>query len=182
VTTERQPPPGAVIGALLIVIGLAFLAIRYLDTFADVATWPLFIVVPGAALFVLGLILPNTGMIIGGTVVTANGFLLMWQSTTGYWATWAYAWALIGPTASGVGTVIAGLRVGNRKMATGGLWAIVVGLALFIGFYLLFEEVIGLTGFRLPIDNAILPVIVIGLGIAVLASAFLAPREHESPS
>src|SRR3990172_380655 len=120
--TERQAPPGAVLGALLIVIGLAFLGVQYLGWFDEGQLWPLFIIGPGLVLFALGLVLPNSGMIIGGSVVTSVGALLAWQNETGRWETWAYAWALIGPTASGVGSVIGGLRTGNRRMRDAGLW------------------------------------------------------------
>ena len=113
--TNRQPPPGAVFGAILVAIGLAVLATRYVPAFEDAAFWPFFIIGPGIVLFILGLILPNTGMIIGGTVVTSVGLILAWQNATGLWATWAYVWALVGPGASGLGTFIGGLRVGNGR-------------------------------------------------------------------
>jgi len=180
-SVERQAPPGAVLGVILIVIGLAFLAIRYLDQFAGADVWPLFIIAPGVALLSLGLILPNSGMTIGGSVVTSVGLLLAWQNATGLWATWAYAWALIGPTASGVGSTLAGLRSGNRKVRDAGLWQIVIGLALFAGFYLFFEQVIGLTGDPAPLPEWALPVILIGIGGLVLLRAFIGPRKGPSP-
>jgi len=102
-SVNRPAPPGAVLGAILIFIGLAFLAFRYLDVLASADVWPLFIIGPGLVLFVLGLILPNVGMIIGGSVVLTIGTVLAWQNMTGRWESWAYVWALVGPTASGVG-------------------------------------------------------------------------------
>jgi hypothetical protein len=128
--TNRQPPPGAVFGAILIVIGLAVLATRYLPGLEDAAFWPFFIIGPGIVLFILGLILPNAGMIIGGTVVTSVGLILAWQNATGLWATWAYVWALVGPGASGLGTFIGGLRTGNGGMARAGIWQMVIGVWL----------------------------------------------------
>jgi len=41
---NRQAPPGAILGALLIVIGLFILATRYVDALSGAATWP-----PGGA-------------------------------------------------------------------------------------------------------------------------------------
>ena len=174
-TAERQPPPGAVLGAILIVLGVAFLGVRYLET-VNVPAWPLFIIAPGAALFILGLILPNTGMIIGGSVVTSIGLVIAWQSVTGRWETWAYAWALIGPTASGIGTVVGGLRTGNRSMRDSGLWLTIIGLALFAGFYLFFEQVIGLSGEPAPLPEWVMPAFLILIGALVLLRAFFGPR------
>ena len=180
-TTDRQAPPGAVIGALLIVLGLAFLANQWLNT-QGVNGWPLFVMVPGGMLLILGLILPNTGMIIGGSVVTSIGLLLAWQSATGRWETWAYAWALIGPTASGVGTVIGGLRTGNRQMVNSGLWLTLIGLALFGGFYLFFEQIIGLSGQPAPLPDWVVPVFFVGIGVLILLRGFFGPPEEQAPS
>ena len=177
-TVERQAPPGAVLGALLIFLGIAFLAIRYLNVFDQADVWPLFIAVPGLALFVLGLVLPNTGMIIGGSVLTTLGAILAWQSATDRWETWAYAWTLF-PIASGFASFLGGIRVGSRNMRDGGLWQIVIGLALFAGFYLFFEQVIGLSGEPAPLPEWVMPAVLVGLGALLLLRAFLGPRETD---
>ena len=180
-TAERQAPPGAVLGAILIVLGLAFLGLRYGEA-AGVPVWPLFIIAPGLALFALGLFLPNSGMIIGGSVVTSIGLLLAWQSVTGRWETWAYAWALIGPTASGIGTVIGGLRTGNRAMRDSGLWLTVIGLALFAGFYLFFEQVVGLSGEPAPLPEWVMPAFLIFIGGLILLRAFFGRADRRTPA
>lgn len=179
---ERQAPPGAVLGALLIFIGLAFLGIQYLGWFDGARVWPLFIIGPGVVLLVLGLVLPNTGMIIGGSVVSSIGTLLAWQVATGRWETWAYAWALIGPTASGAGFLIGGLRTGNRKLRDAGLWQIVIGLVLFAGFYLFFEQVIGLSGDPAPLPAWVMPAVLVGIGVLLLLRAFIGPRQTDDPA
>lgn len=180
-TVERQAPPGAVVGALLIFVGLAFLAARYLEVFQGTATWPWLIVALGLALFALGLILPNSGMLIGGSVVATIGGILAWQASTGRWESWAWIWALL-PTASGVGSFLSGLRTGNRRMRDAGLWQIVIGLALLMGFYLFFEQVIGLSGEPVPLPEWVLPAFLLGLGILVLLRAFIGPREGSETS
>ena len=176
---NRQAPPGAVLGAVLIFIGLAFLAIRYLDMFAGADAWPLFIIGPGVVLLVLGLFLPNVGMIIGGSVVTTIGLILAWQNTTGRWESWAYVWALVGPTASGVGSFLGGVRTGNSRIRDAGLWQIAIGLALFAGFYLFFEQVIGLSGDPLPLPEWALPAALIGIGALILLRAFFGPPDPD---
>ena len=208
-TVQRQAPPGVVLGALLIVIGLAFLAMRYLDAFEGMDLWPWFVIAPGAVLFVLGLILPNTGMVIGGSVVASSngsprpigcwapldsisigsswtvvatiGLILAWQNVTGLWATWAWIWALI-PTAAGVGSFLGGLRTGSAEERTSGLWQIVIGLALLAGFYIFFEEVLGLSGGLIPLPEWAMPAVLIVLGVLVLLRGFFGPRETDQPA
>jgi hypothetical protein len=179
VSVNRQPPPGAVLGAILIIIGLGFLAVRYLDPFVGMEVWPLFIIGPGIVLLVLGLFLPNVGMIVAGSVVTTLGLILAWQSATDRWETWAYVWALVGPTASGVGSFLGGLRTGNPRLREAGLWQMVIGLALFAGFYLFFEQVIGLSGEPLLLPEWVMPAFLIGIGVLILLRAVLGPRDTD---
>jgi hypothetical protein len=181
VSVSRQAPPGAVLGAILIFIGLAFLAVRYLDVFQGADVWPLFIIGPGVALLVLGLFLPNLGMLVGGSVVSTVGLVLAWQNMTGRWESWAYAWALVGPTASGVGSFLGGLRTGNPRLRDAGMWQIAIGLALFAGFYLFFEQVVGLSGDPLPLPEWVMPAVLIGIGVLVLLRGFFGPRDAEGP-
>lgn len=59
--------------------------------------WPLFIVGPGAIMLFHALNARTTedlDMIFPGVIVTATGALLLYQSITGHWASWAYAWAM----------------------------------------------------------------------------------------
>lgn len=180
-SVDRRAPPGAVLGAVLIFIGLAFLAVRYLDVFQGAEVWPLFIIGPGVALLVLGLFLPNLGMLVGGSVVSTVGLVLAWQNMTGRWESWAYAWALVGPTASGVGSFVGGLRTGNPRLRDAGMWQIAVGLALFAGFYLFFEQMIGLSGDPLPLPEWVMPAALIGIGVLILLRGFLGQRDPEGP-
>ncbi len=65
----------------------------------------------GVVILVLGLFVNREqGMVIGGTVVTTVGLVLLYQNTTGRWESWAYAWALVGPAASGLGMALWGIR------------------------------------------------------------------------
>jgi NhaP-type Na+/H+ and K+/H+ antiporter len=100
---------------------------------------------------------------------------------TGRWESWAYAWALVGPTASGVGSFLGGLRTGNPRLREAGMWQIAVGLALFAGFYLFFEQVIGLSGDPLPLPEWVMPAVLIGIGVLVLLRGFFGPRDRDEP-
>ena len=71
---------------------------------------------PASPILLIGLLVANEqGMVIGGTVVTTVGLVLLYQDQTGRWESWAYAWALVGPAASGLGLVLWGLRSGNAQ-------------------------------------------------------------------
>ena len=180
-SVNREAPPGVVLGAILIVIGVGVLAVRYLDIFAGQDTWPWLIVGLGAVLFVVGLIVPNSGMVIGGTVVATIGGILAWQNTTGLWATWAWIWTLI-PVASGVGSLIGGLRTGDRRMRDSALWQIVIGLAMLAVFFLFFEQFVGLSGGQIAAPEWIMPVVLVGLGVLVLVRGVIGPREEANPT
>jgi hypothetical protein len=177
-SATREAPPGVVLGAILIVIGLGFLAFRYLDVFAGQDTWPWAIVGLGAVLFVVGLIVGNAGLVIGGSVVATIGGILAWQNTTGLWATWAWIWTLI-PVASGVGSFIGGVRTGDRQMRDSALWQILIGLALLAVFFLFFEQFVGLSGGQVPVPEWAMPVVLVGLGVLILVRGIIGPRDAE---
>src|SRR5919109_2521187 len=104
----------AALGIGFIVVGLALLAVQLLDIDVGEVGWPLFVIVPGVVLLVIGLLGRGAaGMAIGGCVVTAVGLLLLYQNASDHWESWAYAWALVGPGAFGLGLTVAGLRSGD---------------------------------------------------------------------
>ena len=78
-------------------------------------------------------------MVVGGTVATTVGLVLLYQNSTGHWESWAYAWALVGPAASGLGMVLWGLRTGHAGQVRNGTWGLLGGLAMFVVGFLFFE-------------------------------------------
>jgi hypothetical protein len=178
VNTNRQPPPAAILGGILILIGLTVLAVRYLDVFSGEAVWPLFVIGPGLLVLAFGLFLPNVGMVVGGSVVATIGLILLWQNQTGLWATWAWIWALI-PIGAGIGTLLGGLRTGDREQRDSGLQQIWIGTALLAVFYLFFEQFIGLSGGQLAVPEWIMPVVLVALGIVVLVRGFIGTTEPD---
>ncbi|HEY7737774.1 MAG TPA: hypothetical protein VIC63_01895 [Candidatus Limnocylindria bacterium] len=177
--TNRQPPPGAILGGILILIGLSAIAVRYLDVFQGDAVWPLFIIGPGLLILVFGLFLPNIGMIIGGCVVATIGLILAWQNQTGLYATWAWIWAFI-PIASGIGSLLGWLRTGDREQRDSGLNQVAIGAGLLAVFYLFFEQFIGLSGGQLAVAEWVMPVVLVALGILILVRGFIGAVKTES--
>ena len=171
-----------VLGGLFIVLGLIFLAGQMLEIDISEATWPFYVIAPGVALATLGLTQRRgSGLTIFGSIVTIVGLVLLYQNATDHWESWAYAWALVGPGGSGVGMLLYGTRSGDRKMARDGFWAILTALGIFTVGLLFFEGIIGISGQRLPLDEWVLPVAIILIGVVVLIRG-LTFREHRGPA
>ena len=69
-------------------------------------------------MFVLGK--NGAALAVPGSIVTMVGMILFYQNVTGHWASWAYAWLLIFPTAVGLGIAIAGLWSDEPKTVRSG--------------------------------------------------------------
>ena len=165
--------------ALLLIGGLLFVG-QLLDIGIDDVGWPAIVIGIGVVILVLGLFVNREqGMVIGGTVVTTVGLVLLYQDQTGRWETWAYAWALVGPAASGLGMVLWGIRSADPVAIRNGTWALLGGLAIFVVGFLFFEGVIGISGEPLGLPEWVLPVVVIAIGVVVLARGIFDRRDPE---
>jgi hypothetical protein len=121
---------------LLVVVGGLFLAGEQLNIGWGDYGWPLFVIVPGLVLFVLGLTIRDEvglGMTIPGGIVTAVGLVLLYQSTYDAYASWAYAWALVAPGSVGVSLFSFGVLHRKLDLVDAGLRTAAVGLGLFVG-------------------------------------------------
>jgi hypothetical protein len=177
---ERDNGP-IVLGGLLVVGGLALFAARALnlDLFSMLG-WPSIIIGIGVIIAVVGLAFAREeGMVVGGTVVTTVGLVLWYQNQTDNWATWAYAWALVGPAASGLGIILWSLSAGDMPGARRGVWALLGGLAIFAVGFLFFEGVIGLSGDDFRIADWVLPVVVIAIGAVMLGRGLLGGEDQD---
>ena len=180
--TRSGSPGAAVLGGILIVLGLIFLVGNQLNIDIGQATWPFYVIAPGVALVALGLTQRHgSGLTIFGSIVTMVGLVLLYQNATDHWESWAYAWALVGPGGSGIGLLLYGTRSGDRKMARDGFWAILTALGIFAVGLVFFEGVLGISGERLPLPEWVLPVAIIGIGILVLLRG-LTFREPRAPA
>ena len=180
--TRSGSPGAAVLGGILIVLGLIFFVGNQLNIDIGEATWPLYVIAPGVALVTLGLTQRHgAGLTIFGSIVTMVGLVLLYQNATDHWESWAYAWALVGPGGSGIGMLLYGTRSGDRKMARDGFWMILIALGIFGVGLVFFEGILGISGDRLPLPKWVLPVAVIGIGLLVLVRG-LTFRDHRGPA
>ena len=182
---ERHPetsgPPTIAIGLVLVAVGAVLFAGQLAGIGIEDVGWPFFVIAAGVAVLLIGLVIAyEQGMVIGGTIATTVGLVLFYQDQTGRWESWAYAWALVGPAASGLGLALWGVRTGNAGDLRNGTWGLLGGLAIFAVGFLFFEGVIGIGGDRLALPEWLLPVAVIGIGVVVLLRGVLERREPEA--
>ena len=176
-STQREPwsaNPGLVLGAILVIVGLILFAGQVVDIGVGDLGWPSWVIGAGVAILLVGLLLVSEqGIVVGGTVVTVVGLVLFYQEATGHWESWAYAWALVGPAAAGLGMMLWGTRHGDRGAMRSGFWGLMGGLGFFIVAFLFFEGIIGISGRRLPLPDWTLPAAVIAIGVVMLVRGFI---------
>ena len=154
-------------GIVLVALGALFLLAQFgqLGTFL----WPLFVVAPGVALLIWAFMggKDATGLAIPGSIVSMVGLILLIQTLTGRFDTWAYAWGLI-VAAVGVGTWLHGTLSEDDKLTRDGLRTATTGLVMFAAFGVFFEFVIGLGGRSGGFGSWLVPVLLIGAGVYLL--------------
>jgi hypothetical protein len=164
---------GAAVGVVLLVVGGLLLAgqlwgFALMDWGRD---WPLIVVGTGL-LFGVGVLQGGraaAGLAYPASIVTTVGLILLFQSYTGAWQTWAYAWALAGPTAAGVAQWLDGRLHGDPAMRARGRRAAEGGLVLFAGLAAFFELVLNLSGvFAGTAAGSVLALVLVGAGAYLL--------------
>ncbi len=138
--------------------------------------WPLFVIMPGAFLFLMVKEMGKraAGLTIPASMITALGLLLLYQNTVNHWESWAYAWTLIFPTALGLGLTFYGdlarkpgtVKVGERMAQ--------VGLGMFVVGAIFFEALLNISGMMTDL-GILIPVLLVAAGFYFL-------RRKERPS
>jgi hypothetical protein len=171
---------GLVLGLLLILAGGAFLVTNLTGVDVGRYGWPAFIIVPGLFLLILGLAIPSEsglGAAIPGGLLTSVGLLLAFQDATNTYASWSYAWALVAPGSVGVTLLLFGITHRQMDLVDSGLRTAAVGLGLFIGFGLFFEDVIGLdTAHPNGALRDALPFLAVAMGLVIVLINLLPGR------
>lgn len=144
------------IAAILILAGAILLIGEIFDVRLGADLWPLFILGPGIALLVLAFRgeEANSGLAVPGGVLTTLGLIFFYQTWTGHWESWAYAWALIP-----IGVAATLYAVGKRNsdemsLHTARRTARFFGIIFIVGavfFELLIFDRGGFSGYFLPI-------------------------------
>ncbi|HEX4898103.1 MAG TPA: hypothetical protein VFV53_07040, partial [Candidatus Limnocylindrales bacterium] len=181
-TVGRRSGAGpAVLGLLLVAVGVVALIVRQLDVaffeWMGEWGWPLYVIVPGLVL--LGAALApappkGLGFAVSGAVVTTIGGLLLYQAQSGHWESWAYTWALI-PLAGGLGTLAYGLLTRTRTMITSGTWMAGIAAIMFVVGAWFFEGIFS-GDMRFAELGTWWPVTLIAIGAVIVLASFLRPR------
>jgi hypothetical protein len=137
----------AIIGVVLILIGIFSLFGRYF-VFLDMDNlWPLIVIGVGAAFFIAMVFGDKSrgGLAVPGSILVTIGLILFVMNLTDTWEAWAYCWALI-VFASGAGMWINGYWSDQPDLRARGFNTLRVGLILFIIFGVIMEFIFSLVG------------------------------------
>ena len=132
-----------VLGFLLILLAGWLIAVRMRPDLANLLhltfEWPVWIMLVGAGLLVLGLLVGAPDMAVPACIVSGIGGILYYQNTTGNWESWSYIWTLI-PGFVGVGRILSGI-LGSEFMASlrEGLKLLLISGILFTVFATIFN-------------------------------------------
>jgi hypothetical protein len=115
--------------------------------------WPMWVILTGVTLLVIGLLVGAPGMAIPACIVAGIGGILYYQNTTGNWVSWEYLWTLI-PGFVGIGSILAGLLGEDFKSSIRhGLNTLIVSAILFAIFGTFFNAwyIFGVNSVYVPI-------------------------------
>ena len=167
------------LGVLLIVMGVLFFVGQAVGFDLGPFGWPFFVIIPGLAVTGAGLAAGGlTGERITplGAAVTMVGVILLYQNAADHFESWAYAWALVFPTSTGLGQMAYGSLKGRREMVMTGGRSALIGAALFVVGAFFFELVVGISGFGFGFDRFGWPLGLVIVGILLLVGGLVRQR------
>jgi hypothetical protein len=183
VTTKPHPirprsgGSSAALGVVLVVVGIFALAVVVLGIDLTSYGWPLFVIIPGLTLLVVGFLGGGAGASVPGGIVTMLGLVLAYQSAYQDWASWAFAWALIFPFGGGLGFYLQAMRDRDPMMLRRGRTLMFVGLMIFLIGFVFFESILGISANDYGIfGKAALPALLIVIGIILLVRSIQRSR------
>jgi hypothetical protein len=171
--TPRQPRrQSVVLGGLFVLIG-AFLLLGQFVRF-DIGRygWPFFVIAPGIVILFVALTARGAvseGLAVLGSIITVTGLILLFQNLTDHYESWAYAWALVFPGATGIGMILYGLTAGRPGNVRAGTRVLGIGVLIFLLGAAFFEGVIGIGGYQFDRSvGVVLGAIIIAVGALML--------------
>ncbi len=170
VPQRRSAGSSMALGIVLVVVGLFALGVVMFGIDLTQYGWPLFVIIPGLTLLVVGFVGVGSGASIPGGIITMLGLVLGYQSSTGDWPSWAFAWALIVPGGLGLGMYLQALRDRDSVSLKRGRTLMFVGALIFMIGFVLFESILGISDVDYGwFGKAALPLLLIVIGIILLA-------------
>jgi hypothetical protein len=171
-----------VAGSILIVFGLLALLGQLFRGFGFwTYLWPVILVAFGA-LFFVGMFAGGksmAGLAIPGSIIGGIGLLMLVQSLTGYWESWAYGWTVI-LILVGLGVFIMGVYTEDEHRRHAGMRVMRVGAIMFIIFGGFFEMIFSISR-PYGIQQYVFPVLLILLGVyLVVVRSGLLPFQRKN--
>jgi len=176
---QRRGASSTAIGVVLVVIGVFALIIVLSGVDLTESGWPLFIIIPGITLTVIGFVSLGGVATIPGGILTMLGIVLAYANSTGDWPIWAYGWSLVIPFGLGLGIYLQALRDRDQPAVRTGRTLLFVGLMIFLIGFVLFESILGISGrdYFGPVGKAALPVLLILVGVILLVRSMQRSRK-----
>jgi len=167
------------LGIVLVVIGLFALLIVLSGVDLTESGWPLFIIIPGLTLIVVGFLWVGAVATIPGGIVTMIGVVLAYCNSTGDWPFWAYGWSLVTPGGVGLGMYLQALRDRDQHALRTGRTLLFISLMIFLIGFVLFESILGISGrdYFGPVGKAALPILLILVGVILLVRSVQRGRQ-----
>ncbi|HEY8814738.1 MAG TPA: hypothetical protein VIP57_06495 [Candidatus Dormibacteraeota bacterium] len=175
----RRNGAGIALGVVLVVVGLFYLVVQVAAVDLSTFGWPLFVIIPGVTLLIVGMLSLGTGAAIPGGILTMVGLVLAYQNSSGHWTSWAYAWALVAPGGVGLGLFLQGLRERNTNLIRQGRTLMFIAALIFMVGFVFFESILNISGINdEPVVRAALPALFIVIGILLLARSISNSRRR----
>jgi hypothetical protein len=175
---RRSGGSSMALGVVLVVVGIFALGVVVFGVDLTQYGWPLFVIIPGLTLLVVGFVGGGVGASVPGGIVTMLGLVLAYQSSSGDWASWAFAWALVAPGGVGLGLYLQALRDRDAVMLRRGRTLIFIAALIFMIGFVFFESILGISGTDYGIfGKAALPGLLIVIGIILLVRSIQRTRQ-----
>jgi hypothetical protein len=175
-SATRRAGSSIAFGVVLVVLGLFALLIQFTGFDAG-ESWPLFVLIPGLTLLVVGYISLGTGALIPGAILTVIGLILAYQSSTGDWPSWAFAWPLVAPGGVGLGLFLQGVRNHDSHLVRQGRVLMFVAAIIFMIGFVIFTNVLHISDMDYGwFGKAALPALLIVVGFVLLARSIRSTR------
>jgi hypothetical protein len=166
-------------GAVLMALGALFFVVQAVGFDLGRLAWPFFVIVSGLAVFGACLAIggPTGERIIPlGAALTMVGAILLYQNAADHFESWAYAWALVVPTSTGLGRMIYGSLKGRKDMVASGGRLALTGAVLFALGAFFFELVLGISGLGIGFGRFGWPLGLVIVGTLLLVGGLLYRR------
>ncbi len=175
----RGTGSSSALGIVLVVVGVFALAVVLSGTDLTVYGWPLFIIIPGLTLLVVGFVSVGAGATIPGGILSMLGVVLAYCNSTSDWAFLAYGWSLVTPGGVGLGVYLQALRDRDAHALRTGRTLLFISLMIFLIGFVVFESILGISGrdYFGPIGKAALPVLLILVGVILLVRSVQRSRQ-----